>query len=470
MLNRMNTKEPSEAMYDPVLLEQLEEVFHDANESFSLCRRNTNHHLPKVITEETKGLLDDEETPDPPVRAELPFFKDPKIKISIWTVLKDSIHKDISKMSVPVYFNQPLSILQACSQPAEFLDILDQAIAEQDPIKRLAYLGCHLAYQHSTIEKFPPKPFNPLLGETFEFIKPGKYAYLAEQVSHHPPITAYYIRGESGYLRYSTCRLKTKFARATLVFGNMYKEYIELLPHNEKFLFVPPSSGIHNLIIGSPYLEPNTKAYIRNMACPNEQYVELDFPKRGWTQDSYFRVAGTVYSSQGVPAYRIEGKWNTAVYLTDLRTGVKDCVWTKEPYPEHWAHQYGYSNYMIQLNYLPNTLRPHLPPTDTRFRPDQRALENGDFKLAAIEKERLEEKQRAVRRYTEKNKIEHKPLFFDLWTNPNDSNDIFYHYNGTYFESRRKERNWDICPDIFSEKLPAEVEEFEAKINASKKK
>jgi len=44
------------------------------------------------------------------------------------------------------------------------------------------------------------------------------------------------------------------------------------------------------------------------------------------------------------------------------------------------------------MNYLPNTLLPFLPPTDTRLRPDQRALENGDFKLAASEKFRLEEK------------------------------------------------------------------------------
>jgi hypothetical protein len=53
---------------------------------------------------------------------------------------------------------------------------------------------------------------------------------------------------------------------------------------------------------------------------------------------------------------------------------------------------YGMSFNTLQLNYLPNTLRPWLPPTDTRFRPDQRALENGDFKLAASEKERLEQK------------------------------------------------------------------------------
>jgi hypothetical protein len=48
---------------------------------------------------------------DPPEREKLPFFKDPKVKISIWTILKDSIGKELSKITVPVYFNEPLGIL-----------------------------------------------------------------------------------------------------------------------------------------------------------------------------------------------------------------------------------------------------------------------------------------------------------------------------------------------------------------------
>ena len=51
------------------------------------------------------------EEKDPPARDVLPFFKDPKIKISVWTIIKDSIGKDLTKMSVPVYFNDPANIL-----------------------------------------------------------------------------------------------------------------------------------------------------------------------------------------------------------------------------------------------------------------------------------------------------------------------------------------------------------------------
>jgi oxysterol-binding protein 1 len=96
------------------------------------------------------------------------------------------------------------------------------------------------------------------------------------------------------------------------------------------------------------------------------------------------------------------------------------------------------------MNYLHKKLREEIPHTDTRLRPDQRALENGDFALASKEKIRLEEKQRAVRRYMEKAGIEHKPKYFEPWTeppskgNPNvkhtQNDPIQYKYNGLYFE------------------------------------
>lgn len=36
------------------------------------------------------------------------------------------------------------------------------------------------------------KPFNPLLGQSFEYAIPGRYRYVSEQVSHHPPMSACY--------------------------------------------------------------------------------------------------------------------------------------------------------------------------------------------------------------------------------------------------------------------------------------
>lgn len=58
----------------------------------------------KQITESIKS--------DQKERDLLPYFKDPNMKVSMYALVKDSVGKDFSKMSVPVYFNEPLNLLQ----------------------------------------------------------------------------------------------------------------------------------------------------------------------------------------------------------------------------------------------------------------------------------------------------------------------------------------------------------------------
>ena len=60
-----------------------------------------------------RGSVSQNEFDDEPLeRNELPWLKDPNAKISIWAIVKDSIGSgDVSKITVPVYFNEPLSIL-----------------------------------------------------------------------------------------------------------------------------------------------------------------------------------------------------------------------------------------------------------------------------------------------------------------------------------------------------------------------
>ena len=80
--------------------------------------------------------------------------------------------------------------------------------------------------------------------------------------------------------------------------------------------------------------------------------------------------------------------------------------------------------------------------------------------MAAQEKNRLEEKQRAMRKYMEKVKKEHKTAYFDEWNNPDDDSVQYYRYNHLYWEKDRKCQEWGRLPDLYSEKLPAAVEEI----------
>ena len=65
-------------------------------------------------------------------------------------------------------------------------------------------------------------------------------------------------------------------------------------------------------------------------------------------------------------------------------------IWTPNPLHENHEWMYHMTNFAIDLNNLPESFKQYLPPTDSRLRPDTRALEVGDYELAASEKHRLE--------------------------------------------------------------------------------
>ena len=81
--------------------------------------------------------------------------------------------------------------------------------------------------------------------------------------------------------------------------------------------------------------------------------------------------------------------------------------------PEDSHSYYGFTRFAIELNELTDDTKDELPPTDTRFRPDQRHLENGQVEKAEIEKHRIEEKQRKRRKEMETKGEKHKPQWFD---------------------------------------------------------
>jgi hypothetical protein len=104
--------------------------------------------------------------------------------------------------------------------------------------------------------------------------------------------------------------------------------------------------------------------------------------------------------------------------------------------------RYNLSPFAISLNELTANLAKKLPPTDSRLRPDQRHLENGEYEMANAEKLRLEQLQRQARRLQEKG-------WQPRWFSKDD--DDSYRYIGGYWEAREK-GNWDGIPDIFGQR------------------
>jgi hypothetical protein len=76
------------------------------------------------------------------------------------------------------------------------------------------------------------------------------------------------------------------------------------------------------------------------------------------------------------------------------------------------ARQYGFTKFAISLNELTPEGTRNLPPTDSRFRPDMRALENGDSEEASRAKVRVEDRNRALLAARRKKGEAYAPAWF----------------------------------------------------------
>ena len=82
------------------------------------------------------------------------------------------------------------------------------------------------------------------------------------------------------------------------------------------------------------------------------------------------------------------------------------------------------------------------------MRPDQRAMEEGEYDFAAEEKNRVEEAQRARRKEREAHGVEFEPRWFHKAKHP-VTGEEFWEFNHTY---------WDVREDVLQGKRTWEGE------------
>jgi hypothetical protein len=182
---------------------------------------------------------------------------------------------------------------------------------------------------------------------------------------------------------------------------------------------------MRNLMLGTKYLEHSGKMTIDNTS--NNARCVLDFKQSGYWEASNV-VSGTVHSPTGSIVNYLEGKWNDHIAQTMDASHFR-ILWRVTPFPKSAPEFYGFTSFGITLNEIASDLKGKLPPTDSRYRPDVRALEEGNLDLAEQEKTRVEEMQRERRRRG----ADPEPRWFrqvgEDWT-----------YKGGYWEARA--RGW----------------------------
>ncbi|KRT81420.1 Pleckstrin homology domain containing protein [Oryctes borbonicus] len=361
-------------------------------------------------------------------RTTLPFPRPDTEGLSLWNLLCKNIGKDLSQISMPVALNEPLNMLQRLCEDLEYSELLDKAADIDDPYERMVYVAAFAvsAYANS-YSRAGNKPFNPLLGETYECIREDRgFRFIAEQVSHHPPISACHAESRN-FTFWQEARIKTKFWGKSMEFQPMGQVHVLLPRTGDLYSWNKVTTCVHNLFSSQRWVDQYGELHITNgrISC------RLTFAKASYWSAKRHEVLGAVYNESGDPVYRLFGKWSEALYC-GVAPAAK-CIWRAGTMPPDHERYYGFTRYAIELNERGPDAH-LLPPTDTRFRPDQRALENGDLQLAETLKMQLEAVQRDRRKKREEKNVAYEPLWF---SHKKDEKEDLWEYNGKYWEVRK---------------------------------
>ncbi|XP_018621108.2 oxysterol-binding protein-related protein 8-like isoform X3 [Scleropages formosus] len=254
-------------------------------------------------------------------------------KSLIWTLLKQvRPGMDLSKVVLPTFILEPRSFLDKLSDYYYHADFLSEAAVEENAYNRMKKM---VKWYLSGFYKKPKglkKPYNPIIGETFRcmWIHPktnSKTFYISEQVSHHPPVSAFYVSNrKDGFCLSGSILAKSKF------YGNSLSAILDgearltFLNRGEDYVMNMPYAHCKGILYGTMTLELAGQVTV---TCEKTGYsAQLEFKLKPFlgSSDSANQISGKIKLGKEVLA-TLEGHWDSEVFITDKKTCVVETFW-----------------------------------------------------------------------------------------------------------------------------------------------
>lgn len=246
-------------------------------------------------------------------------------------------------MVLPTFILERRSLLEmfadCMAHPDLFMRINEGATAEERMLRVVEwYLTSFHAARHGEIAK---KPYNPIIGETFhclwscehsggvddkeevdmkencdakenkESVKESKLFYCAEQVSHHPPISAFYFEApQQGISMQTSIWTRSKFmgmSVGVVMVGKIHLKLHDVEGAPEEYIFSLPSAYARS-ILTTPWMELGDKISI---SCPsNKHSASITFHTKPFYGGRLHRVSAEVKNAGGEFVCHVTGEWN----------------------------------------------------------------------------------------------------------------------------------------------------------------
>uniref|UniRef100_A0A8C5CL29 Oxysterol-binding protein n=1 Tax=Gadus morhua TaxID=8049 RepID=A0A8C5CL29_GADMO len=326
---------------------------------------------------------------------------------------------DLTKVVLPTFILERRSLLEMYADFFAHPDLFVSIAEQPEPRERMVqvvkwYLSAFHAGRKGSVAK---KPYNPILGEVFychwdmpnetaeepppppvapteplsdgplPWVSPNNVSFVAEQVSHHPPISAFYAECSGKKIQFNAhIWTKSKFLGMSIGVHNIGQGCVSCLEHDEHYILTFPN-GYGRSILTVPWVELGGECSI---VCSKSGYsANIVFHTKPFYGGKKHRITADIFTPNDKKSFcAIEGEWNGVMYF----------VWGWVP--GKWAT---------------NTLTPGLclPQPFTRMWRDVTLnLKLKDIDMATEAKHYLEEKQRGEARERKENERQWETRLF----------------------------------------------------------
>ncbi|EGC29466.1 hypothetical protein DICPUDRAFT_84515 [Dictyostelium purpureum] len=287
--------------------------------------------------------------------------EEPKnLLISLLSELKIGV--DLSRVPLPTFILEPRSLLEKFTDYMIHGDILCGICKVATPLERIQIITKWYLSGFYFRPKGVKKPYNPILGEIFrskwEFNAANKInnntnndnhnnsninsgsgsndsgtlntssqaILVAEQISHHPPVSCVYISNRNdGYTMSGVINPRSKFlgtSMAVIVDGSITLSLLEL---QEEYVITFPTACARGIIFGTLLTEIVGPATI---VCKKTNLTsEMEFKAKSMFRGEYNVVSGKIKLNNET-THNFTGKWDKKIEITQAKKkGSSEILW-----------------------------------------------------------------------------------------------------------------------------------------------
>eukprot|EP00794_Sanderia_malayensis_P018145 gene18145-19955_t len=363
-------------------------------------------------------------------------------KSILWALLKQvRPGMDLSKVTLPTFILEPRSFLDKLADYYYHIDYLASAAMEEDPYTRMKSM---VKWYLSGFYKKPKglkKPYNPIIGELFKCMWPNpktgtRTFFVAEQVSHHPPVSAFYCSNrKDGYVTQGSILAKSKFygnSSSAILDGTATVSFLRL---GEDYLVNMPYAHIKGILLGTLTAELGGTVVIR---CEKTAYsAEIEFKlKPFWKKTAQSnRITGKIKMGKDVLS-KIEGTWDGDIFITEYSSKGSQ---GDEPLPEVFFNPDDAKKQRLK-RYCTDVTKQEDYESEKLWAKVTEAIRAQDQEAATREKLVLEDQQRELHRELKETSEHWKPRLFELDALSPNPHAWVYKY--------RDLRPWDLGTDL----------------------